>query len=472
VAQHILYVISDESLTRLDDRALQSLIKREAERSQRGELLVVSAGNAVETVQECLAKDRRIRPRIAAVCLLGSPQDLPMVRWPDLSGADPHLLTDIPYGRTNPFAVANLAVEDFLPEVPVCRIPATDLSLIGRLLKDPKLVDSWDSGIAVYAAAWSDASENVWSTIAGGSSAQAHETPPVDSNEVGDLMAESPPGRVYFNVHGSNDEPVWVGDPGNPVALRPEFIEVASRAVVVSEACYGAHVFDDEPSISLGFLESGANAFVGSSIIAWGPCPGDGEVACADLIVIEFYKAIDEGLPNAQALLTAKQRIREQMTEEDGEILGPAEVNTLASFSLFGAPMARTGKGSSTGSIGGGVGTANRPGSVLDRVSSGSGVLNRLAEQMDHRAHAAEVHLDSLASAVALRACMGRFFGTVPERVRHVRLSKGAQSRELVYAQETTQQGKKCLCMEVMPSGDVQPRAMSKNGTLFETEAM
>jgi hypothetical protein len=462
-------VISEQGLARLDERAIQSLVKREAERSQRGELLVVSAEDAVDTVQATLAKDRRIRPRIAAVCLLGSPQELPMVSWPDLSGADPDLLTDIPYGRTERFAVGDLSGDDFLPEVPVCRIPSTDLSLIGRLLKEPHLADSWDSGIAVYCSAWAVESEKVWAEIAGGAPAQAHETPPMDSHDIGDLMTDSPPGRVYFNVHGTNEEPVWVGDPGYPEALRPNLIEVADRAVVVSEACYGAHVFDHEPSMGLRFLERGANAFVGSSIIAWGPA--DGEPALADLIVIEFYKALDEGIGNAQALQIAKQRIRQQMMDATGGILNPSEVNTLASFSLFGAPMARTGKGSSTGSVGGGMSSGNRPGSVLDRVSSGSGVLNRLAEQMDHRAKAAEVHLDSLASAAALRACMGRFFETVPDRVRQVSLSKGSQSRELVYGEERTALGKKCLCMEVMSSGEVKARALSKEGTLFETEA-
>jgi hypothetical protein len=280
-------------------------------------------------------------PRVDAVCLLGSDATLPHARIDDSTGHDEAVLTDNFFGRVDtPDDDDERALGDLLSDVPVSRIPFDDAAIVLDLLRrSPDLHADWTDGLMVSCEVWQGASAAVAEHIGG--SGELHLAPPVDDDVVVDLL-QSIPGRLYFNVHGTDQEPVWVGqghDGDTPIVMRPDVIEVADGAVVVSEACYGAACFEREEAIGQAFLARGANAFYGSTIIAWGPPfapPG-----MADLIPMNVYTNLDAGEPAARALWLAKKAICEKYLERD-DVLTPSAQNTLLSFCHYGWPWCHT----------------------------------------------------------------------------------------------------------------------------------
>lgn len=305
----------------------------------RGEVLPVDPQGALTAVQARLGRG----PAPGAVCLVGADHDLPMVRLEDPTGRDEELLTDNLFGRRDTPAASTRFTGDLLPEVPVSRIPSLDEALVSRLHEDAAagLARGWEGGFALSAEVWASASRAVAELLFGARGPALTLSPPAEEDSVGKAL-RARPGRLYFNVHGTDQEPVWVGESasgGYPQVLGLEAAGVAPRGVVVSEACYGAMIFPDHGAgIGERFLRAGAGSFVGSSIIAWGPPaapPG-----LADLIVTGFYAALDAGHDAGAALLEAKRAILEGELDED-ESLEPAAHNTLMSFVHYGAPFAR-----------------------------------------------------------------------------------------------------------------------------------
>lgn len=299
-------------------------------------LLAVDPGKAVSEVQAHLAGAGDVE----SVCVIGTDADVPMARVTDPANKDEAILTDNFFGRVLIPDEDARYTGDLLPDIPVSRIPSLDPQLVARLLQvGGSLHASWEGAAAVSADVWRGASQAVHEGVARGAGVLKM-APPSSEDEVRALLATDP-GRVYFNVHGSDQEPVWYGEGGGrflPV-LRADAIRVRDRAVVVSEACYGAAFFPGEASIGVTFLERGAGAFVGSTIIAWGPAePPPG---LADRIVLGFFGHLDAGEPAARALLLAKEDILNDALAS-GEPLGPAAHNTMLSFVLYGAPDAHT----------------------------------------------------------------------------------------------------------------------------------
>ncbi len=301
-----------------------------------GVVLEVSPDDALESVQRSIAKSRP-----SAVCLVGAPWDLPMPGVADPTGKDEGVPTDNFYGMTSTPSEDERFVGRILPEVPVGRVPTTDANLLRQILAaESALVPRWTPGIAVSASTWRGASEAVLECIAPRGGPRLMLAPPRHEGDVAESMGEQP-GRLYFNVHGTDQEPMWVGDDGRgayPAVVRPKHVRVASRAIVASEACYGAALFEGEEAISTAFLAGGAGCFVGSTIIAWGPAAAPPSLA--DLIVVGLYRGLDMGMSAGEALLAAKRALLEA-AEEDGEPLSPQLHNTLLSFVLYGSPNAR-----------------------------------------------------------------------------------------------------------------------------------
>jgi len=300
-------------------------------------LLGVDPGRAVAAVQAALGK----KPgRYEAVCLLGDDRDLPHARVRDRTGNDDAVLTDNLFGMTSTPSESDRYEGALLPEVPVTRIPSLDADLVRQVVsvRKGRLLASWKRGLAVSAKVWKGASQAVLQRIAGGAAPSLHLSPAFSSGSAKECMGTRLQ-RLYFNVHGTDQAAVWVGEGGgkHPVVMRPDVIEVASGAVCVSEACYGAITFDDEDSISLRFLERGVGCFVGSTIIAWGPTGAPPSLA--DLIVTGVYEALDAGEPAGFALLKAKQVILDKSLSR-GEALSPSTHNTLMSFVAYGNPLA------------------------------------------------------------------------------------------------------------------------------------
>ena len=155
----------------------------------------------------------------------------------------------------------------------------------------------------------------------------------------------------YFNLHGVRDSVEWFGqrDPGNgepgpdfPIALHPKDIVDGrqSHLIIFSEACYGAHILDKsiEEALSLKFLDSGAQAFIGSTVISYGSITPP--LNAADLLGKAFWGYFKEGYPAGDALLRAKIFLAKEMHKRQGYLDGEDQ-KTLISFVLYGDPLSR-----------------------------------------------------------------------------------------------------------------------------------
>lgn len=304
--------------------------------SQHGFVLQLTGHDATAEVHQACRQQN-----CASVCIVGAPWEIPMASVPDPTGKDECVYTDNVYGMDHaPDWSELLNGSSILPEVPVGRIPFTDPQLVARVLAQGSgLMPTWRGGLAVSAAVWKGATDAVLRALAGKQAPPLWPAPPVGEEQLAEAM-NSAPGRLYFNVHGTDQEPVWVGDDGKsfPAILRPNRVRVAERGIVISEACYGANLVEGEAAISARFLEAGAGCFVGSTVIAWGPA--DAPPGLADLIVIGTYRALDEGHSAGEALLQAKRELLDAATR-GGEPLSPQAHNTLLSFVLYGSPEAR-----------------------------------------------------------------------------------------------------------------------------------
>jgi hypothetical protein len=150
--------------------------------------------------------------------------------------------------------------------------------------------------------------------------------------------------RIYCNLHGVRDGPLWYGQPSDRralvAALRPADLEGLDLqgAVVVSEACFGAAITgrDRHTSLALAFLARGAAGFLGATAISYGPpSPPPGE---ADLIALHFLRALrTPGVTLGGALLAARAgMLRDTLAQQ--ATLDEDDQKTLLEFVLYGDP--------------------------------------------------------------------------------------------------------------------------------------
>jgi peptidase C25-like protein len=144
--------------------------------------------------------------------------------------------------------------------------------------------------------------------------------------------------RMHFvNCHGAPADPHYYGQRGSdyPVAHDAGYLQgkVAEGTVATAECCYGAELYDPnggQAGIAATYLQGGAYGFFGSSTIAYGPAEGNGS---ADLICQYFLQRVLAGASLGRAALEARQRF-----VRDTNVLDPADLKTLAQFSLIGDP--------------------------------------------------------------------------------------------------------------------------------------
>lgn len=147
---------------------------------------------------------------------------------------------------------------------------------------------------------------------------------------------------LFFNLHGSDQTEYWYGqkDTSYPEAFSPETIKTLNGPYFLGvEACYGARYvggLTPEDSIVLMAMENGCLALLGSSKIAYGPCTPPG--TCADIIIGTFLKALCDGESAGDAYCEGMKNLMNSETPDDSTI------KTLAEFSLYGDPSARTRK--------------------------------------------------------------------------------------------------------------------------------
>lgn len=152
---------------------------------------------------------------------------------------------------------------------------------------------------------------------------------------------------LYFNLHGLPGGPNWYGQAGDappdtplPVALTPDDIgAVAPAMICISEACYGAEIINRTPTdaIALRLLDSGALAFVGSTVTAYGavglPLGG------ADLLTQQTLQNLRRGHPLGRAVALARDWMAREVVQRQG-YLDPDDAKTLLSFVILGDPWA------------------------------------------------------------------------------------------------------------------------------------
>lgn len=147
---------------------------------------------------------------------------------------------------------------------------------------------------------------------------------------------------LFFNLHGSDQTKFWYGQEGSnyPEAFSPETIKSLKGPYFLGvEACYGARYTDGltpDNSIVLSAMQNGCLALLGSSKIAYGPCVPP--ATCADIIIGTFLKKICDGESAGDAYCEGMNRLMNSETPDDSTI------KTLAEFSLYGDPSARTKK--------------------------------------------------------------------------------------------------------------------------------
>lgn len=397
-------------------------------------------------VQEALAARAGAPPE--AVCLIGGGDDLPHARFDDPTGTEEWVLTDNDYGCARPLHDADRAHADGLPDVPVCRIPTRDIDVVERLLRvRADLPATWAGGVAVSTQKWAQASAEVQRQMGAEAAGVLRQSPPWDAKRDDSPLGEGA-GRLYFNVHGSDQVPWWVGDGGGeyPRAFEANDVEgVLNNALLVSEACYGARHDEGAENIAIAFLMAGGSAFVGSTIIAWGP--PEPPISLADVIVCETVRALDQGYALPEALLRAKQ-----LVARSGR-LSPQAANTVSSFQAFGPPLARVAgvrPKATTPSVA--AAPPSAPDNLLARVRAardargGGGPLGAARESLRGRGErlgwSAPADLDlsiealraRFARAADIQARLQALLGHAPTRAHVVEYGDGAEMRRLIVA--------------------------------------
>ncbi len=149
--------------------------------------------------------------------------------------------------------------------------------------------------------------------------------------------AQLAPRAHFINCHGATDDPFFYGQSGRnyPPAHSAKLVarHVSDGTVLAAECCFGGQLYDPQGGqlgICSTYLASGAYGVFGSSTIAYGPSEGNGS---ADLICQFFLEQVLSGASLGRAALEARQRFVERVT-----LLDPADMKTLAQFSLLGDP--------------------------------------------------------------------------------------------------------------------------------------
>jgi hypothetical protein len=250
--------------------------------------------------------------------------------------------SDLPYACDAPF---DEDVQAFVgPTRVVGRLPdltaATDPAYLVGLLQASaswasRAVEDYRPHLGVTAKVWEGSTRLSLENLFG--SADALQLSPAEGPEwPADLL-----GRLthFINCHGAEADSHFYGQEGGdfPISHDAALVSghVSAGTVAAAECCYGAELYDasltgGQAGIAAEYLRSGAYGFLGSSTIAYGPADGNGS---ADLICQYFLRSVLQGASLGRALLEARQEF-----VRNAPVMGPADLKTLAQFSLLGDP--------------------------------------------------------------------------------------------------------------------------------------
>jgi tetratricopeptide (TPR) repeat protein len=328
---------------------------------------------ALADLDQALAKRGEM---IGALLIVGGPEIVPFHNLPN-----PTYDNDLDVPSDNPYACID--ENYFIAQWPVGRLPGETGSDAGLLLeqirnllfqyqkrnKNSKSlivnftafvnwflqffnnlgshINQQKSHLGYSAEIWHRASTEVYKAV--GNSKELRLSPPLHSHSIR-LNPDHGLKVGYFNLHGIKDGPNWYGqkdfsstsnDPDYPIALTPAMFNEKNSApkLVLTEACYGANILDKQynEALSLKFIDSGTQSFVGSTCISYGSVTPP--LIAADYLANAFWQNVLEGIPAGYALMQAKLRLAEEMIKIQGFLDGEDQ-KTLLSFVLYGDPLA------------------------------------------------------------------------------------------------------------------------------------
>jgi len=269
-------------------------------------------------------------------------QQWPVGRLPDEKGKDAGYLLEQLRFLNNEYSVKKKTKKSF-----VSNFLATLFGALFAWLRMLSTKPQNNNHLGVSAEVWKSASSGVFGVI--DDAKRLLTSPPTTSkNILEDRKANSKFG--YFNLHGLKESNEWYGqrdlsregtDIEYPVALNTKtFTETTGTpSIVLSEACYGAWIFDKKvsDSVALNFLSRGTRAFIGSTVIAYG-APSKTLVA-ADLLAYHFWTHVKNEVAVGYALMRAKLALASKMTADQGFLDGEDQ-KTILSFVIYGDPLA------------------------------------------------------------------------------------------------------------------------------------
>jgi hypothetical protein len=337
-------------------KAVDNLIKADARRGLQSRLVELDAPAAMKVLKGTAVKSRanaeQNKRAIDAVCgslrpdyvlILGSSDVVPhqMLANP-VDDGDNAIPSDLPYACDAPYGKRPEAfrgptrVIGRLPDVTGSRDPAGLAGLLETAAGyQSRPRGDYEKYLGTSTEVWKGSTSSSLKAVFG-SSKFLRLAPPKGPNWSRALLAR----RAHFiNCHGSPGDPFFYGQKGThyPQAHAASYLQnrIAKGTVVAAECCYGAELYDPaiasgQPGICNSYLGSGANAFFGSSNIAYGPSDGN---ASADLICRFFFQQVLEGASLGRAVLAASQRF-----SQSAPILDPIDLKTLAQFMLLGDP--------------------------------------------------------------------------------------------------------------------------------------
>ncbi len=277
----------------------------------------------------------------AYLCLLGAIDVIPHqdLANPLASDGDSVAWSDLPYACDAGYAkridafLAPTRVVGRLPDVTGATSPDDLVAALAVAANArSRAVADYDAYLALTAKVWTASTTQSVTNIFG------------NATDLQSVPPRAPPwpalaARVHFiNCHGATADPHFYGQQGSSYPVAHDATKLAGLAegtVASVECCYGAELYD--PALAGGvagicnaYLRQGAYAFFGSSTIAYGPASGNGQ---ADLICQYFLREVRAGASTGEAALKARQAFVRQLAIAD-----PADLKTLAQFSLLGDP--------------------------------------------------------------------------------------------------------------------------------------
>lgn len=284
------------------------------------------------------------------VCLIGGPDVVPHQRLinPPWTGGgmdlDEEIASDLPYACEAPYSrspgryTAPVRCVGRLPDLagandPEALVRAIETAAAARPLNR----SHYQKPLAISAAPFAGSAQLILHRAYG----KKHPVLPCPKSSVTPALLQR--SLHFYKCHGDSETPCFTGGtgPGGPAALRAIDLLQANLQSVVAAAtcCYGAELYDPlgsgateaPPPICNLYLARGASGFFGSTNLAWASEDG---VESADLMVLDFVKALLRGASLGEAALTAQQRfVAAALPSFD-----PIELKTLAQFVLLGDP--------------------------------------------------------------------------------------------------------------------------------------